>query len=453
MSDSEEMTHSSARSNSDEPKDKGNLVYYLFILFGIGALLPWNAVLTAIDFFYQSFPGHDPGFVFALTLNGPNFIFNFVNIFIVKYVSLKVRLCISLICIFALTWAMPLIANFMGTSTGWPVILVVIVFLGVANSFAQGGIFGFSGMFPFKYIGAVMFGNGFSGLAMNIFRMITLAIFPPKELAEGEEDNSAFIGCLIYFGIASLILIIVLIGFYIVIGTDFAKYYIKKAEGEQAQRALSINAAARSAGSFGHTDALKEFSHIEEDYEKLDNDDPIPEKEKSFMEVYYEVGFMAIQVFLCFVISFVVFPGTHLSTHFDFLGDTAKDRAWFTVLMITTFNVFDTIGRFAGGFVQIFSPTTVFSLTIFRLIFIPTSVLIQLNSNPAWIFQSDWFRIFNMAAFAISNGYNSTLLMIYGPSFTDNNNKERAGMIMSFHLVGGIFVGSLISSFGMKYVG
>ena len=34
-----------------EPTDPGNLAYYIFLLFGIGTLLPWNALLTALDFF------------------------------------------------------------------------------------------------------------------------------------------------------------------------------------------------------------------------------------------------------------------------------------------------------------------------------------------------------------------------------------------------------------------
>ena len=34
-----------------EPEDKGKMAYYLMILFGIGALLPWNAILTSLDFF------------------------------------------------------------------------------------------------------------------------------------------------------------------------------------------------------------------------------------------------------------------------------------------------------------------------------------------------------------------------------------------------------------------
>ncbi len=34
-----------------EPEDKHGIAYLLMFLFGIGALLPWNAILTALPFF------------------------------------------------------------------------------------------------------------------------------------------------------------------------------------------------------------------------------------------------------------------------------------------------------------------------------------------------------------------------------------------------------------------
>jgi hypothetical protein len=33
------------------PVDTNNIAYTIFLLFGIGALLPWNAVLSAMPFF------------------------------------------------------------------------------------------------------------------------------------------------------------------------------------------------------------------------------------------------------------------------------------------------------------------------------------------------------------------------------------------------------------------
>lgn len=177
----------------EPPEDKGNLVYYMFILFGIGSLLPWNAVLTALDFFLQYFPHYKPDFVFGLTINAPNFMFNFIGIFLAKVLSLKIRLITGLLFVFGLTLTMPFIVRYLEEDTAWIIILAIIVVYGIASSFVQGGIFGFAGIFPFKYMGAVMLGNGFSGLSMNAFRMICLAIFPPSNESVSTDDN-AFIG-------------------------------------------------------------------------------------------------------------------------------------------------------------------------------------------------------------------------------------------------------------------
>lgn len=38
-------------SKRQAPEDKHGLAYILMILFGIASLLPWNAVLTSLDFF------------------------------------------------------------------------------------------------------------------------------------------------------------------------------------------------------------------------------------------------------------------------------------------------------------------------------------------------------------------------------------------------------------------
>ena len=57
-----------------------------------------------------------------------------------------------------------------------------------------------------------------------------------------------------------------------------------------------------------------------------------------------------------------------------------------------------------------------------------------------------------MALFAFTNGYAATLCMCYGPQLVDSKDKELAGFIMSVNLVGGIFLGSLVSTFGISKV-
>lgn len=33
------------------PEDKGNVIYWIFLMYGFGALLPWNSILNCFDFF------------------------------------------------------------------------------------------------------------------------------------------------------------------------------------------------------------------------------------------------------------------------------------------------------------------------------------------------------------------------------------------------------------------
>ena len=74
-----------------------------------------------------------------------------------------------------------------------------------------------AGMFPFKYMGAVMFGNGLSGITLNLLRAVCLAIFPP---IKGSDNN--FKGSLVYFILAAVILVIAAIGMVIFMRLPFA---------------------------------------------------------------------------------------------------------------------------------------------------------------------------------------------------------------------------------------
>jgi hypothetical protein len=85
--------------------------------------------------------------------------------------------------------------------------------------------------------------------------------------------------------------------------------------------------------------------------------------------------------------------------------------------------------------------------TFARFLFIGTTFSIAFKGSPILIFGSDWFKILNMILFALSNGYNGTLLMIYGPQEVDTEYKESAGMVCNLHLLGGIFMGCLFATF------
>ena len=52
------------------PEDKNNIAYYMVLLFGLGTLLPWNAVLTSLDFFDSKMHDYKPASVFGFAVNG-----------------------------------------------------------------------------------------------------------------------------------------------------------------------------------------------------------------------------------------------------------------------------------------------------------------------------------------------------------------------------------------------
>ena len=83
-------------------------------------------------------------------------------------------------------------------------------------------------MLPGKYMGAVMFGNGLSGLTINGVRGICLLIFPPKH-----GSNNSFYGAMVYFVLAGIILVICAVGYVMFARLPYVKYYIKKATDEK----------------------------------------------------------------------------------------------------------------------------------------------------------------------------------------------------------------------------
>jgi len=42
----------------------------IMLLWGFGILLPWNAVLSAFDYFEDEMPGYQPSFVWPFVVNG-----------------------------------------------------------------------------------------------------------------------------------------------------------------------------------------------------------------------------------------------------------------------------------------------------------------------------------------------------------------------------------------------
>jgi len=98
--------------------------------------------------------------------------------------------------------AIPFIASIGGKTAFWGEFALLIVF-GAFSGLQQGAVFALAAAFPFKYMGAVMFGNGISGIATNGIRVLSYFIWDPSDPDPKTADWNAYIGTVFFFALAS----------------------------------------------------------------------------------------------------------------------------------------------------------------------------------------------------------------------------------------------------------
>jgi phosphatidylglycerophosphate synthase len=89
-------------------------------------------------------------------------------------------------------------------------------------------VFGLASILPEKYMGAVMLGNGYSGITMTVLKAILMAILPGK-------DNM-YKSALIFFILACCILLICSAAFTVLNRQEFFIYYKKLSESKQEEQ-------------------------------------------------------------------------------------------------------------------------------------------------------------------------------------------------------------------------
>lgn len=76
------------------------------------------------------------------------------------------------------------------------------------------------------------------------------------------------------------------------------------------------------------------------------------------------------------MVTFVIFPGAFLDSHFSMMNNIGDSEfSWYSITVITTFNVCDTIGRKLGGIFMV-KPQTVYLLSFLRVLFLATTIIV-----------------------------------------------------------------------------
>lgn len=134
------VTMDQADLEINPPKDRLNLVFFVLLLHGIGALMPWNMFITAKDYFVnyklsKAYTGIDSNYAtnfladlgFAAQI--PNLLFNWLNIFIQLGGNLTTRIVWGIfvqVLIFVFTVVLA-----MTDSSSWPGVFFWITMISV----------------------------------------------------------------------------------------------------------------------------------------------------------------------------------------------------------------------------------------------------------------------------------------------------------------------------------
>ena len=192
-----------------------------FIIQGIGVLISWNAIITALDWYNNCFPNNNPAFWLPLLNYLPALVFQPLTIVYGHKFRFNTRIIPSYIANGLILGLTPVIATFTSETTGFIIISICTFISGVANAVCETSLFGLVGILPYKYTNYVMFGVGICGFSITCIRLICLGIFP--------LNSSGYLySTEVYFAISGGIMILCILAQIHIMKNKFIKECLKK---------------------------------------------------------------------------------------------------------------------------------------------------------------------------------------------------------------------------------
>ncbi|GMT05958.1 hypothetical protein PENTCL1PPCAC_28132, partial [Pristionchus entomophagus] len=404
------------------PRDVGYLVYIVFLLNGLGALMPWNMFITIAPQYYVSYWFSGPNgtsteystkFMPALGMASqlPNLSINIVNIFLVIGGSVLLRIigplvlnCINIIIVLLLIALVDPSEDAMGWF--YALTLVIVAILNASNGLYQNSIFGLTADFPQNYTNAIVLGNNLCGIFTTVLNIICTLIF--------EDDIEAI--ALLYFSISLVTL--VACGVLMMVGSrrTFYKYYIAAGERARAEQNTEKPTLAQ------------------------------------YIECYKSCWVQLFNVFFTFFVTLAIFPA--VMTSIPPVAEKGADWTFFIsqrmYVPFTTFlnfNLFAVLGSFSAGFFQIPSERFLWIPVLARGLFIPLFMFMNYLPDQRTLYvpkvlQSTWVFIMSVSLLALTQGYFSSLGMMYAPRVVDKSLSMIAGKTAAMCLILGLASGA-----------
>ena len=178
------LSTSTSNSTGEEkiPKDTYHIAYIIYFTLGAGYLLPWNAFITAVDYFDYLYPNRNVDPTFSVVCQ-PVMLLSLIIIvcFLLRKSNAYFRINLGLILFTLALITVPILDLFFikgrpGLYVGFYVTVGAVALSALANAFVQGGMIGSAGELPERYMHAVVAGTAASGMHVHIYTISWFAL-------------------------------------------------------------------------------------------------------------------------------------------------------------------------------------------------------------------------------------------------------------------------------------
>ncbi|KAG4966764.1 hypothetical protein AAZX31_12G010700 [Glycine max] len=394
----------SGRNKNRVPEDKWDMAYIVYFTLGLGYLLPWNAFITAVDYFSYLYPDASVDRIFAVVY----MLIGLVGISLIIFYSHKsnayVRINVGLALFVVSLLIIPLLDAFylkgrVGLYSGFYVTAAAVGLSAVADALVQGSIVGCAGELPERYMQAVVAGTAGSGVLVSALRIFTKAVYPQD--ASGLQKSAN-----LYFSVSIVIVFVCMVFYNMVHKLPVMKYY----------KELKVEAVTANEDNGPLTGAVWR---------------------STVWNIVGRIKWYGFGIVLIYIVTLAIFPGYITE---DVHSQILKD--WYPILLIAGYNVFDLVGKCLTAVYLLQNAKVAIGGCIARLLFFP--LFLGCLHGPKF-FRTEIPVTILTCLLGLTNGYLTSVLMILIPKIVKLQHAETAGIVSVLFLVFGLAAGSVIA--------
>ncbi|WJZ80882.1 hypothetical protein VitviT2T_000754 [Vitis vinifera] len=401
------LTTTSTGSPCKIPKDSYHFAYIIYFTLGAGFLLPWNAFITAVDYFSYLYPDVSVDRIFAVVYM---VVALFCLLLIIAYTHKSdafVRINIGMAIFIVGLLVVPImdvvyIKGQTGLYSGFYVTVAAVGLSGLGDALVQGGVIGSAGEMPERYMQAVVAGTAASGVLVSFLRIFTKAVF-------SQDTQGLRRSAILYFSVSIVVMAVCIVFYNVAHRLPVIKYYRNlkaQAVNEEKEEKGSLTAAVWGA---------------------------------TLWDILGRVKWYGFGILLIYVVTLSIFPGYITE---DVHSKVLKD--WYPILLIAGYNVFDLVGKSLTAVYLLENAKIAISACIARLLFYPL-FLVCLHGPE--FFRTEIPVTVLTCLLGLTNGYLTSVLMILAPKAVQLQHAETAGIVIVLFLVVGLAIGSIVAWF------